>query len=90
MREDHILNRVACPTKLVEYIEYGVVPVMDSERLGGLVDLGLGFISYEDFLVGKNMASEYLENIRENNYVLLKRISNLSNQGREQLLLLFK
>ncbi len=90
LREDHILNRVACPTKLVEYIEYGVVPVMDSERLGGLVDLGLGFISYEDFLVGKNMASEYLENIRENNYVLLKRISNLSNQGREQLLLLFK
>ncbi len=49
-REDHLLNSVACPTKLVEYLMLGVVPIVDFIELGDFVELGYEYIRYEDIL----------------------------------------
>lgn len=48
LRDDHILNSVANPTKIVEYMYYGIVPIVKSENLGDYKALGYEFIKCED------------------------------------------
>lgn len=52
LREDIIVNRVACPTKLVEYLAMGIVPIVDSEDIGDFKALGMQFVRLADFLGG--------------------------------------
>lgn len=40
LREDVVVNRVACPTKLVEYLQHDLVPIVDSEEIGDFRALG--------------------------------------------------
>lgn len=30
LRQESVVNRVACPTKLIEYLMYGIIPILDS------------------------------------------------------------
>ncbi len=53
LREDSIVNRAACPTKLVEYLAMGIVPIVDSEEVGDFKSLGMLSISLNDFLSGR-------------------------------------
>ena len=47
IRDNNILNRVSCPTKLIEYISNGVIPIMNDFQLGDFN--GLRYISVNDF-----------------------------------------
>lgn len=49
LRDDIVVNRVACPTKLVEYLECGVVPVVLSPYIGDFFELGYKYITLESF-----------------------------------------
>lgn len=44
LREDHVLNRVANPTKLVEYLYFGMRPVVWSSRIGDFEQLGYEYL----------------------------------------------
>ncbi len=57
LREDIIVNQVACPTKLVEYIATGIVPIVDSENIGDFTSLGMKSIHLEE-LVRKQLPEE--------------------------------
>jgi len=46
LRDNHILNNVAAPTKLLEYMYYGVIPIVDYEKIGDFFDLGYEYVSY--------------------------------------------
>lgn len=48
LRDEHILNNVACPTKLVEYMFYGIIPIVKSENIGDFKKLGYEYITYKD------------------------------------------
>lgn len=50
LREDIIVNRVACPTKLVEYIAMGIVPIVDSEDIGDFKKMGMRFVTLAQLL----------------------------------------
>ena len=50
LREDNLVNRVACPTKLIEYIAYGVLPIVLTESIGDFKKMGYSFITLKDFL----------------------------------------
>ena len=50
LREDIVVNQVACPTKLVEYIAMGIVPILESENIGDFKSLGMRFVPLQDFL----------------------------------------
>lgn len=50
LREDIIVNRVACPTKLVEYIAMGIIPIVDCEDIGDFKSLGMKYITLNEFL----------------------------------------
>ncbi|HVM70565.1 MAG TPA: glycosyltransferase [Anaerolineales bacterium] len=50
LREENILNRVASPTKLIEYISMGIVPIVDYEDIGDFKSLGMQFVRLNDLL----------------------------------------
>jgi hypothetical protein len=53
LRKNNIVNNVACPTKLVEYLAMGIIPIVDYEGIGDFKTLGMQFLRLEDFLQGK-------------------------------------
>lgn len=50
LREDILVNRVACPTKLIEYLAMGVVPILESEEIGDFKTLGMRYIKLTSLL----------------------------------------
>ena len=46
LRKDVIVNNVACPTKLIEYLALGVIPIVDSENIGDFKNLGMKYVKY--------------------------------------------
>ncbi|MBV8254351.1 MAG: hypothetical protein JO154_17260 [Chitinophaga sp.] len=44
LRDDHILNRVATPTKLLEYINYGIIPIVKLDEIGDFKSKGYEYI----------------------------------------------
>jgi hypothetical protein len=71
IRDDSIVNRVACPTKLVEYIKYGVVPVMGFSDLGDFKKYGLKYFDINDFDLNRAEA-QYKEFATKNLEVYFK------------------
>jgi len=53
LRQDSVVNHVACPTKVVEYLAAGVVPIVDSEHVGDFASLGMQSVPLADFLAGR-------------------------------------
>lgn len=49
LRDDIPVNRVACPTKLVEYLYYGMIPIVKSAHIGDFAALGYEYLTYEAF-----------------------------------------
>ncbi len=47
-RDDILLNRVSCPTKLMEYLSMGIVPILKSDDLGDFKQLGFKGLSLND------------------------------------------
>ena len=52
LRNDSDINKYATPTKLIEYIQYQVVPVLKSVEIGDFVDEGMQYIRLGDFVQG--------------------------------------
>jgi hypothetical protein len=52
LRENSVINEVSCPTKLIEYISCGVVPILDSTAIGDFPEMGLAYIRLSDFKNG--------------------------------------
>ena len=53
LRDNIIVNNVACPTKLIDYIKYDIIPILKSPHIGDFDRYGLQYLSIEDFLVNK-------------------------------------
>lgn len=49
LRDDIAVNRVACPTKLVEYLYYGIIPVVKSAEIGDFNTMGYEYVPYNQF-----------------------------------------
>ena len=49
LRDDSPVNRVSCPTKLVEYLSFGLVPVVRSPHIGDFYKLGFAYVTEEEF-----------------------------------------
>lgn len=48
LRDEHILNQVASPTKMVEYLYYGLMPIVKSEKVGDPYRMGYEYVDYRD------------------------------------------
>lgn len=50
LRDEHVVNKVAAPTKLIEYLTFGIIPIVKSPLIGDAFDLGYEYVIYtEDF-----------------------------------------
>jgi hypothetical protein len=60
-REDHLLNRIANPTKLVEYLYFGMRPIVWSADIGDFVQMGYEYVSIDALdLAGRAQAKSEL------------------------------
>ena len=89
LREDIVVNNVACPTKLVEYIATGIVPIVKSPAIGDFKKLNMRYISLDDFLCGKIPDEVTRKDMAEHNLEIYKQIHeksiNSANYLRELL-----
>jgi len=89
LREDNIVNNVANPTKLVEYLKYGIVPIVITTKTSDLELFDVEVLRAADLDDAPLNAQRSLRNIEvfvryfcEDNYLLSKAIAfNISSTG---------
>jgi hypothetical protein len=64
LRDPILLNQVACPTKLVEYLYWGVVPIVLTPNIGDFAELGFAYILLDDFCAGRLPDSRAVSEMR--------------------------
>lgn len=84
LRKDIIINRVACPTKLIEYLSHGVVPIVLSENIGDFKKLGYSFVKLDDFCKNK-ITDKQIESAINHNYQVYERFLEKIKQGEAEL-----
>jgi glycosyltransferase involved in cell wall biosynthesis len=85
LRDDNIVNRVACPTKLIEYLNSGIVPIVLSSNIGDFEKLGYSYISLKNFKSGKDLSASTIAKSVEANYEVINKFNKIIEKG-EQLL----
>jgi hypothetical protein len=52
VRDNSPVNVVACPTKLIEYLCYGVIPIVELVEIGDFAEYGYEYVNLYDFNEG--------------------------------------
>jgi GT2 family glycosyltransferase/glycosyltransferase involved in cell wall biosynthesis len=81
LREDIVVNRVACPTKLVEYLAMGVVPIMDCENIGDFKSMGMRFVTLTDFLGDRLPDEAERRQMATANFALYEQLQQVRHDG---------
>lgn len=84
LRDDIVVNRVACPTKITEYLRYGIIPILKTENVGDFVSLGMQYLSLNDAYTGNYYDKEKYNAVINNNYNVLKKYATICEKGIEQ------
>jgi glycosyltransferase involved in cell wall biosynthesis len=81
LRKDIIINHVACPTKLVEYLAMGIVPVVDCEDIGDFMSLGMRFIKLQDLLAGEVPSETERKKMAAANFAIYEHLREVRHEG---------
>lgn len=84
LRDNSIVNKVACPTKLIEYLATGVVPIVKYPTIGDFKKMGYKYITYQEFIDNKLSNEKYLEYATAN-YLVVKQLKKMQLEGIEKL-----
>lgn len=90
LREDHIVNRVACPTKLAEALAAGAVPILKSPHIGDFLAWGYRYVAVEDFIAGRMPTAQALEQMARHNLTVARRLQEAATAGTTALWTLLK
>ncbi|HBA89859.1 MAG TPA: glycosyl transferase family 1 [Geobacter sp.] len=85
LRDDTLVNRVACPTKLVEYLSCGVIPIVIQPRIGDFAEYGYSYLTLERFVKGELPTPAELEEMRANNYKVIAAMKGSALTDMERL-----
>lgn len=86
LRDNIIVNNVACPTKLIDYIKYDIIPILKSPHIGDFDRYGLQYLSIEDFLVNKFPTDEEEKKMCKKNKEIISSILEDYQHGRDQVI----
>ena len=86
LRDDITVNNVACPTKIADYFKYRIVPIVSSPKIGDFIDLGMKYITLDDFNSGKLLSQEEIKEIADNNELVLKKYVEIHENGKKEFL----
>lgn len=84
LRAPSKVNRVSCPTKLMEYAASGVVPILDSKEIGDFFEMGGDGVMLEELPEALTDASR-LERVRQANYAVVESLCSLVRRGSDEL-----
>ncbi len=85
LRDSSPVNYVACPTKIIEYLKYGIIPILKSVEIGDFVDLGMKYITYLDLMKGLRLSQEERKMMQDSNYDILDKLVQTSKIGLKNL-----
>ncbi len=85
LREDHLVNRVACPTKLAEALACGCVPVVKSREIGDFAALGYQTVGVDDFVAGALPTRPQLEAMSAANQQVAAALVTVAEAGAREL-----
>jgi len=85
LRDDVAVNRVACPTKLTEYLWFGVIPIVQSYNIGDFVEAGYRYITAEEFSKGIIPDEVSAQEMREQNRTAIERLLVRFHAGADKL-----
>jgi hypothetical protein len=85
LREESIVNQVACPTKLVEYLAMGIVPIINSENIGDFQFMGMQSVSLDALLYASLPDEEGRMEMVRLNFELYRRLEEMYKEGSYQL-----
>ncbi|HEV3278636.1 MAG TPA: hypothetical protein VG860_17600 [Terriglobia bacterium] len=88
LRDDILINRVSMPTKMVEYIDYGLVPIVLSPAIGDFPEYGYRYLTVDDLFDPAQTGRERLDELRSRNVRCLGRIYEDSARNAERLRLM--
>lgn len=86
LRDNSELNRAACPTKLVEYMACGLVPVVLEPGIGDFAARGYAWLSLERFTNGDLPSREELEAMRQTNYRVIASMRDSAAETMERVI----
>lgn len=90
LRDDIAVNNVACPTKIADYFKYRIVPIVKSPKIGDFIDLGMQYITLEDFNNGKLLSPKKIKEITDNNEKVLEKYIDIHEKGKGEFKKMFK
>lgn len=64
LRDDILVNRVACPTKIVEYLNYGIKPIVLSPQIGDFNEYGYEYLKLEELKISNLLCCKSIKNIQ--------------------------
>lgn len=86
LRDDSIINSVACPTKLIDYLNYSILPIVKCPKIGDFYELKYSFFYYYD---AKNIINQHskeeLKKMSTNNKKILIYLMDQANDSIEWL-----
>ncbi len=85
LREDSVINRVSCPTKLAEYLCEGIVPILASPFIGDFIEMNMRYISLENFIKKKLPTEDERIQMVQDNYRVIQQLAETLRDGIDQL-----
>lgn len=85
LRDEILLNRVACPTKLVEYLYWGVLPIVITPHIGDFTPVTLDHITLEQFSAGDLPNQTARSKMREHNRHTVMSMLDIAKESQNRL-----
>ncbi|WP_434718241.1 glycosyltransferase [Paraburkholderia sp. A1BS-2L] len=85
LRDDMVVNNVSCPTKLIEYLAFGIVPIVDTPNIGDFNANGMRYVTAEDFSKGLIPGEAERLEMAAHNRAICVRLVEQKAAGEQQL-----
>ncbi|SAK71670.1 polysaccharide pyruvyl transferase [Caballeronia fortuita] len=85
LRDDMVVNNVSCPTKLIEYLAFGIVPIVDTPNIGDFNTYGMRYATASDFAAGNFPDEQERMDMARHNMTICERLVQQKTSGEQQL-----
>lgn len=90
LRDDIVVNNVACPTKIAEYLKYDIIPILNTPNIGDFMSLGMKYLSLEDFKKGNFYSEKERKEVVKANRIAFNNYLKLHENGIKKFKGIFK
>jgi hypothetical protein len=85
LRDNSILNRAACPTKLIEYLSFGVIPIVMHPEIGDFFEKNYSYIALDNFIHGNIPSANKLKLMKSNNFKVIRQLHETFLNSKKEL-----